>query len=67
MESRTSSNFGQHNTLTTELTSRERLKQIMHKCLDEFEFRPDPITDYGGRCPLAWENGVSNFEFPPDH
>ena len=25
----------------------------MHKSLDEFEFRPDPTTDYGVSCPLA--------------
>ena len=23
----------------------------MHKSLDEFEFRPDPTTDYGVSCP----------------
>ena len=40
----------------------------MHKILDEFEFRPDRTTDYGGSCPwvskkfpidLQWENVVS--------
>ena len=40
----------------------------MHKILDEFEFRPDRITDYGVSCPWAsktfpidlyWKNGVS--------
>ena len=25
----------------------------MHKSLDEYEFRPDPITDYGVSCPWA--------------
>ena len=25
----------------------------MHKSLDEFEFRPDPTTDYGVSCPWA--------------
>ena len=23
----------------------------MHKSLDEFEFQPDPTTDYGVTCP----------------
>ena len=39
----------------------------MHKISDEFEFRPNPTTDYGVSCPwaskkipldLQWENGV---------
>ena len=25
----------------------------MHKSLDEFEFRPDPTTEYGVSCPSA--------------
>ena len=26
-------------------------KEDMHKSLDEFEFKPDPTTDYGVSCP----------------
>ena len=26
-------------------------KEDMHKCLNECEFLPDPITDYGFICP----------------
>ena len=32
----------------------------MHKCLNEFEFRPDPSTDYGFICPLAPEQSTYN-------
>ena len=28
---------------------------MMHKSLDQFEFRSDPTTDYGVSCPLASE------------
>ena len=27
----------------------------MHKSLDEFEFQPDPTTDYSVNCPLAFD------------
>ena len=27
----------------------------MHKSLDEFEFQPDPTTDYSVKCSLAFE------------
>ena len=31
----------------------------MHKSLDGFDFRPDPITDYGVSCPKASKNPTS--------
>ena len=31
----------------------------MHKSLDEFEFRPDPTTDYGVSCPWASKKSTS--------
>ena len=33
----------------------------MHKSLDEFEFRPDPTTDYGVICPWALKNRRHHF------
>ena len=30
--------------------------QDLHKSMDEFEFRSDPITDYGVSCPWVSEN-----------
>ena len=33
----------------------------MHKSLDEFEFRPDPTTDYGVSCPWASKNRRHRF------
>ena len=30
--------------------------QDIHKSMDEFEFRSDPITDYGVSCPWVSEN-----------
>ena len=33
----------------------------MHKSLDEFEFRPDPTTDYGVSCPWASKKSVTTF------
>ena len=33
----------------------------MHKSLDEFEFRPDPTTDYGVSCPSASKNRRQHF------
>ena len=32
----------------------------MHECLDEFEFRQDPTTDYGVSCPWASEKSMYN-------
>ena len=32
----------------------------MHKSLDEFEFQPDPTTDYRVNCPLASEEFMYN-------
>ena len=32
----------------------------MHKGLDEFEFQPDPATDYGVICPGASEKSMNN-------
>ena len=32
----------------------------MHKSLDEFEFQPDPTTDYRVNCPLASEKAMYN-------
>ena len=32
----------------------------MHESLDEFEFRQDPTTDYGVRCPWASEKSMYN-------
>ena len=33
----------------------------MHKSLDEFEFRPDPTTDYGVNCPSASKKSSHHF------
>ena len=33
----------------------------MHKSLDEFEFRPDPTTDYGVSYPSALKNQRHHF------
>ena len=60
-------NFGQIPPLTTELAALDRLKnqchdidpiffklagnKDMHNIMNEFEFRPDRITDYGVSCP----------------
>ena len=30
-------------------------KKDMHKSLDEFEFQPDPTTDYSVNCPLGFK------------
>ena len=32
----------------------------MHESLDEFEFRQDPITDYGVICPWGSEKSMYN-------
>ena len=32
----------------------------MHKNLDEFEFQPDPVTDYEVTCPSASEKSMYN-------
>ena len=32
----------------------------MHECLDQFEFRQDPITDYEVNCPWASEKLMYN-------
>ena len=32
----------------------------MHKSLDEFEFQPDPTTDYGVTCPRGSEKSMYN-------
>ena len=32
----------------------------MHQSLDEFEFQPDPTTDYGVSCPWASEISMYN-------
>ena len=32
----------------------------MHKSLDDFEFLPDPTTDYRVNCPLASEKAMYN-------
>ena len=33
---------------------------VNHKSLDEFEFQPDPIADYGLSCPWASEKAMYN-------
>ena len=52
--------FGHTQPPATEIASLERLlilvgNQDIHKTMDEFEFRADPITDYRVSCPLASE------------
>ena len=32
----------------------------MHESLDEFEFRQDPMTDYGVSCPWASQKSMYN-------
>ena len=38
----------------------------MHKSLDEFEFRPDPTTDYGVSCPWASKKSTSPLFSSPE-
>ena len=44
-----------------------RFLQVTRKCLNEFEFQPDPTTDYGIICTKASENLNNDLVAPLMH